>query len=106
MQPRLERLDVVVRHALVFGASVTHAFVHAGVDQFVVQDDIVALGQGRKDRDVGGVAGGEIQRGLGAELTGGFALQRLMFGMIATQQTRAARADGNAAGDGLGRGVP
>jgi hypothetical protein len=48
----------------------------------------------------------EIERGLGAETSRGFGLQRLMLGMIAAQQPRAAGAHGHAAGDGVGRGAP
>jgi len=90
-QPRIEGLRVVVRNADHLRTATAHPFMNAGMDQFVVQDDVAVLRQRREDREIGGVAGAEIERGLGAEIGRGLRLQRFVLGMIAAQQPRPAR---------------
>src|SRR3546814_6330309 len=60
----VEGLRVVVRGGGALGAAELHAVVRAGVDQFVVDDQVAALRQRREQRGVGGEAGREEQRRL------------------------------------------
>jgi len=84
---RVERIDIVVRHPDKAGPAPAKSLVHAGMDQFIVDDQIAGLRQGREDREIGDIAATEIQGGLGAEIAGRFRLQCLMLWMIAAQQT-------------------
>jgi len=81
------------------------AVMDAGMDQLVRDDQVTALRQGREQRHVGEKAVGQEQRCLGAEKFRGLGLQPFMFGGIAAQQARAARADRHAARDGIGNGL-
>ena len=90
-------LRVVVRGFGALRLAGAHAVVDAGVDQRVVHDEIAALRQRREQRHVGHEAAAEEQRALGAEEGGGLRLQRLVLGMVAAQQPRAAGADRHAA---------
>src|SRR4029077_8441269 len=60
----------------------------------------------RENRDIGGIAGAEIQRGLGAEAGRRLDLERLVLAVIAPQQAGPASAHRSAAGDGLSCGLP
>ena len=71
----------------------------AGVDQLVRNDQVAALRQGGKEREIGDIAIGQEQRRLGAEEIGGLGFQPFMFGRIAAQQARPARPQGHAARD-------
>src|SRR3546814_13483561 len=79
------------------GAAELHAVVRARMDEFVMDDEVAALRQRREQRGVGGEAGREEERGLAAILARGVGFERLMLGVIAAPQTRAARARGTAA---------
>ena len=70
-----------------------HAFVRAGVDQRVVDDQVATCRQSRKYRAVGGEARREEQAGLAAEEACCVFLQRLVLGIVAAQQSRAACTD-------------
>ena len=93
---RLERGRIVVDRRRGGGARQLHPLMHTGMDQRVMDDQVAALRQRRQQRGVGGIAGGEIEARLRAEEGGSLGLQRLMLGMVAAQQPRSARADGNA----------
>src|SRR3546814_3431331 len=71
----------------------------------VCSSDLAALRQRREQRGVGGEAGREEERGLAAIMARGVGFERLMLGVIAAQQTRAARARGKAAFDARGERV-
>jgi hypothetical protein len=77
----------------------------AGVDEGVVDDEVAALGEGRKERGVGRIAAREEERRLGAEEARGLLLQRLMLLMVAAQQPRAARAERHAACQRIGHRI-
>ena len=100
-----EGADIIVRYRNAFGARQAHPFVRAGMDQRVVEDRIAALGQCRQQHAVGAVAIGKEQRAFAAEEAGGLRFQRLVFGMVAPQQPRTARTDGNAALERVHHGV-
>ena len=95
---------IVVRDLDRGRAREAQSFAGAGVDQRVVNDHVAGLGQGGEQRDVGGIAAGKEQAGFRTQKGGGLRLQRLVFGVVAVEQARAARADGNAARDGIGDG--
>src|SRR3546814_7759930 len=86
-------------------AAELHAVVRARVDEGVVDDEVAALRQRREERGIGGEAGGEEERGLAAVMARGMGFERLMFGVIAAQQARSARARGKAALDARGERV-
>src|SRR3546814_10647179 len=87
------------------GAAELHAVVRARMDEFVMDDEVAALRQRREQRGVGGEAGREEERGLAAIMARGVGFERLMLGVIAAQQTRAARARGKAAVDARGEQI-
>jgi hypothetical protein len=64
--------------------------VHAGMNQFVMDHQVVALRQRGKQRVVRQEAAAEKQRCLRFEERSRLGFQRLVFGMIAAQQTRSA----------------
>src|SRR5262249_54830607 len=68
--------------------------------------DVTRLWQRGEDREIGSIASAEIQRTFGAEIGRSLGLERLMLGMVAAQQARAAGSDRNAAGNGIGRRLP
>ena len=86
------------------GPAGCNALMRAGMDQRIMDNEIAALRQRRKERGIGGIAAGEIERPLRSEKGGSFRFQRLVLGMIAAQQTRPAGADGNAALQRCGNG--
>ena len=90
---RIKRIGIVMLGADGFSAAKTNAVMDAGVDQFVMHDEITALRQRREDGEVGDVATTKIERRFSAEEGCRFAFQRFMFRMIATQQTRSTRPD-------------
>ena len=73
-----------------------HAVMGARVDERVVHHEIAALGQGREQGIVRREPAAEIKRGFDAEKRRCLGLQRLVLGMVAAQQPRAARARRNA----------
>src|SRR3546814_14065901 len=78
------------------GAAELHAVVRARMDEFVMDDEVAALRQRREQRGVGGEAGREEERGLAAIMARGVGFERLMLGVVAAQQARAAPARGKA----------
>ena len=81
----LEGADVVMRYGAAFGAGEAHPLMRAGVDQFVVKNDIAALWQSRQQRLVGRKSRAEKQRAFRPEKPRRLYLQRLMLGMISAQ---------------------
>ena len=79
--------------------------MRAGMDKRVVDDKVAALGQRGEKRGVGGKAGGEEKRGLGAVVTGGGYFERFMFGVVAAQQARSAGTGRDALGNALDKRV-
>ena len=73
--------------------------MHARVDQFVVENEIAALGQRRIKRGVGGKAAAEKERAFGTEKPRRLGFERFVLLRIAAKQARAAGADGDAARD-------
>ena len=59
--------------------------MRAGVDQFVVKNEIAALRQSRQQRLVGRKSRAEKQRAFGPKKPRRLFLQRLMLGMISAQ---------------------
>ena len=92
-----EAIDIVVGNQPVAGAGQAQALMHRGVDQLVDEDHVLALGHGGQQGGIGGEAGGQEQGALATKEAGRLGLQRLVLGIIAAQQARAARADGHAA---------
>ena len=105
LDDRVHRLDIIVRSGNCLDAGRVQPVAEAGMDQRVVNDQVAGPRQGGGDCGIGGKAGWKIQRRLTAEETGGFFFQRLMLGMIAAQQPRAAGADGHAARQRRRRGI-
>ena len=57
-----------MRDADNLGTAAANPFMDAGMDQFVMDDEIVGLWQRREDGEIGDIAATEIQRGFGAEV--------------------------------------
>lgn len=93
----LEGLDVAMARTDRNGPPARQTVVDGGMDQRVVDDQIGRTGQAREDRQIGGVAGGEIERAIGTEELGRLRFQHLVLGVIAPQQARTAGADRHAA---------
>ncbi len=87
----LERPRIVMSSGHAVRPARPHAVMRACVDQFVVHHEVAALGQGREQRVIRRKAAAEVERGLSPEEPRGLVLQRLVLGVIAAQEPRAAR---------------
>ncbi|MNL29276.1 hypothetical protein D3C87_1509540 [compost metagenome] len=65
-----------------------NAVMHAGMDQRIVENEVVPQRQCGKKCDIGGKSATEIDRPLSAEKYRRLRFKRLMFGMVATKQPR------------------
>ena len=81
-------IHVVMRKVLARCPRHPHALVHAGMDQFIVQDEVARLWQGGDNQAVRGETRADEQRTFTAEETGSIGFQTQMFSTIAAQQTR------------------
>jgi hypothetical protein len=50
-----------------------------------MEHDVARLWQRREDREIGGIAGAEIERGFGAEMASCLGLERLVLGVITAE---------------------
>ncbi|CAB4325872.1 hypothetical protein BCH_01153 [Brucella sp. 191011898] len=85
LYPVLEGLCIIVPGANRFGAARTDARMGAGMDEFVIHDQVARLGQGGKCCQIGHVAAAEIDHARGTEMCCGFGFKRLVFRMVAAQ---------------------
>jgi hypothetical protein len=106
LQSCIERSDIVVRDGLPFGATAPHALVHAGMNEFIVQDKVVPLRERGEYREIGSVAGAEIECALCSEICRRLSFQRLVLLVITAQQSRSAGPDRHAARDRVRRRSP
>lgn len=58
----------------------------AGMDEFVQNDQIALLRQGREHRKIGDITAAEEQRALGTEETSRFGFERLVLGVVASRE--------------------
>src|SRR5580692_8947272 len=85
--------EVIVRHRDRGGSSRSNSHMYARMNQRVIDNQIVALRQRRKDRNIRVKTAAEIQHPLRMEECGCFLFQRLMFGMVAAKKPRSACAN-------------
>ena len=74
--------------------------MRAGVDEFIVNDQVAPLWQGRQQRFIGGEARAKEQRALRTKEPRRFLFERLVLRVVAAQQAGAARPERNAARKG------
>src|SRR3974377_726710 len=75
------------------GAAGPHAFVNAGMNKRIEDEQVAPPRQRRQHSEIGEVATGEEDRALRAEIYCGLGLEVLVLGAIAAQKPRAAGAD-------------
>lgn len=72
-----------------------NTIMHAGMNQFIVENKVVPERQRGKERDIGGKSAAEIDRSFGTEEHRRLRFKRLMFRMVTAQQPRATGSDGH-----------
>jgi len=92
----LECIRIVMRDGDDVGLSGPHAFMRAGMDQFVIDNQIAALRQSRENCEVCRITIAEIKHRRSTKIGRRFSLQKLVFRVIAAQQPGAARPGGKA----------
>src|ERR1700691_3675467 len=84
--------EVIVRHRDRGGPSRSNSRMYARMNPLVIDNQIVALRQRRKDRDIRGITAAEIQHPLRTEECSRLLFQPLMFGMVAAKKPGSASA--------------
>ena len=96
VERRFEGDGVIVADSQRLCAREPHALMRAGVNEFVIENEIAALRQRRQQRFIGRKSRADEERALCAEEARRFFFERLMLGMIAAQEPRAAGAERDA----------